>query len=443
MKKKICCIILGLFAFLNAQGNVTTTLGTNDATTSFQVLNSDDTVLWQTQGNGWTGFGTATPMFPFHLSSNYWDINGDGVQQIGFFENTVVDNDGIGLCGHTTNSEWYGIGLHGAGGYRGVLGTAFSEGADNEWDYYGVYGFVEGGNEFGLNRGVGGGASNGYRAYGGYFQGNDAHDRSYGARGEAGGSPINYGFYGEGLTAASGGTSYGVFGDAHGDSNMNYGVLGRGGNSSYRNIGVMGEATGAGETNYGVYGAAADATTNYAGFFQGNVKVTGDLTTATATYKIDHPLDPANKYLSHSFVESSDMMNIYNGNVELNYAGEAEIELPNWFESLNSDFRYQITAIGSPGPNLYVAQEVSGNSFRVAGGEPGMKVSWQITGVRKDAYANANRIKVEEYKTAEEIGKYLHPEVFGMAKSQGINIELPHKEEQSLAKGKKRMKMNH
>ncbi|NHZ85270.1 MAG: hypothetical protein GWP19_05250, partial [Planctomycetia bacterium] len=103
--------------------------------------------------------------------------------------------------------------------------------------------------------------------------------------------------------------------------------------------------------------------------------------------------------------------------------GEAEIELPDWLEALNSDFRYQLTAIGTPGPNLYVAQEISGNTFRVAGGEPGMKVSWQITGIRKDAYANANRIKVEEYKATKDMGKYLNPEAFGMAKSQGINVE--------------------
>ena len=39
------------------------------------------------------------------------------------------------------------------------------------------------------------------------------------------------------------------------------------------------------------------------------------LSKSIGTFKIDHPLDPANKYLSHSFVELPDMMNIYNGNV--------------------------------------------------------------------------------------------------------------------------------
>lgn len=32
---------------------------------------------------------------------------------------------------------------------------------------------------------------------------------------------------------------------------------------------------------------------------------------------VSHPFDPANKYLLHSFVESSDMKNVYDGVVEL------------------------------------------------------------------------------------------------------------------------------
>ena len=99
------------------------------------------------------------------------------------------------------------------------------------------------------------------------------------------------------------------------------------------------------------------------------------------------------------------MMNVYNGNVVLNARGEARITLRRWwFDALNKDFRYQLTAVGSPGPNLYVAEEIKNNSFKIAGGKPGMKVSWQVTGVRQDTYANANRVQVEEDKPAEERG---------------------------------------
>jgi hypothetical protein len=112
------------------------------------------------------------------------------------------------------------------------------------------------------------------------------------------------------------------------------------------------------------------------------------------------------------------MMNIYNGVVALDRKGQAWITLPDYFKALNADFRYQLTAIGAPGPNLYVAKEISGNRFKVAGGRPGARVSWQVTGIRQDAYAKAHRIQVEEEKPAQERGHYLHPELFGGADQQ-------------------------
>jgi hypothetical protein len=89
-------------------------------------------------------------------------------------------------------------------------------------------------------------------------------------------------------------------------------------------------------------------------------------------------------YLAHSFVESSEMKNIYDGVVELNDRSEAVVELPRWFDALNGDFRYQLTPIGTPGPELQIAKELADKNFRIAGGSPGLKVSWQVTGVRKD-----------------------------------------------------------
>ena len=53
------------------------------------------------------------------------------------------------------------------------------------------------------------------------------------------------------------------------------------------------------------------------------------------------------------------MKNVYDGLVVLDNKGKAEIELPNWFGILNKDFRYQLTAIGAPGPNLYIAEKIS------------------------------------------------------------------------------------
>jgi hypothetical protein len=136
--------------------------------------------------------------------------------------------------------------------------------------------------------------------------------------------------------------------------------------------------------------------------FNGNVTVNGTLTKSAGSFKIDHPLDPERKYLSHSFVESPDMMNVYNGNVTLDASGRATVELPQYFEALNRDFRYQLTAIGAPGPNLYIAEGIKQNRLRIAGGRPYARVSWQVTGVRRDTYAEQHRIQVEQEKPREE-----------------------------------------
>src|SRR5205085_2863796 len=63
------------------------------------------------------------------------------------------------------------------------------------------------------------------------------------------------------------------------------------------------------------YAVSGKTTSGYAGYFDGKVGITGPLEKPSGSFKIDHPLDPAHQYLSHSFVESPDMMNIYNGNV--------------------------------------------------------------------------------------------------------------------------------
>jgi hypothetical protein len=201
---------------------------------------------------------------------------------------------------------------------------------------------------------------------------------------------------------------YGVFGQGNG-----YGVYGYG----FDNVGVFGSG-GAGvygqdstSNSEGVYGIG-DNSGSYAGFFVGNVFVSGSLSKGGGSFKIDHPLDPANKYLYHSFVESPDMMNVYNGNVVLDGNGEATIQLPEWFQTLNRDFRYQLTCIGGFAP-VYVAAEIAGNHFQIAGGHAGIKVSWQVTGIRQDPWANAYRIPVEEEKSAQERGFYLHPELYG------------------------------
>jgi trimeric autotransporter adhesin len=244
-----------------------------------------------------------------------------------------------------------------------------------------------------------------------------------------------------GTTTANTGNAYGVFGQSSGTSGN--GVFGYASAPSGFTIGVVGFVesptgtagrfvanAGSGLLLQGVSGNSGtnvvftvDANGN--GFLAGNLDISGTISKGSGSFKIDHPLDPANKYLSHSFVESPDMMNIYNGVVTLNLKGEALVHLPEYFQALNSDFRYQLTAIGAPGPNLYIAKEISGNHFKVAGGKPGGKVSWQVTGVRQDAFARAHRIEVEEDKPAQQRGHYLHPELFGPTEKEAVGASAP------------------
>jgi hypothetical protein len=130
----------------------------------------------------------------------------------------------------------------------------------------------------------------------------------------------------------------------------------------------------------------------------GNLVVTGQVIKSGGTFRIDHPLDPDNKYLSHSFVESWEMLNVYTGNAILDRDGRATVGLPDWFEPLNRDFRYQLTCIGGYAP-VYVSRELNDGTFEIAGGNPGMKVSWEISGVRQDDYAQEHPLEVEAEKT--------------------------------------------
>ena len=118
--------------------------------------------------------------------------------------------------------------------------------------------------------------------------------------------------------------------------------------------------------------------------------------------------------------------------------GEAEVELPVWFEALNQDFRYQLTCIGGYAP-VYIAQEIHNNRFAIAGGKVGMKVSWQVTGIRQDAWANAHRIPVEEDKSAEEQGYYLHPELYGESEEKHVR-QVRHPEMIKLMQQRTQMK---
>ena len=219
------------------------------------------------------------------------------------------------------------------------------------------------------------------------------------------------------IGVAAGSAGAGVLGYATSSTGTTYGVQGQ--TDSTDGYGVFGIATAASGTNYSVYGYS-NSSSGYALYGVGNGAVTGSFSKAGGSFKIDHPLDPANKFLYHSFVESPDMKNVYDGVATLDSKGEATVTLPAWFEALNRDFRYQLTAIGSFSP-VYVKSKVHANAFSIAGGNSGQEISWQLTGIRQDAWANAHRIPVEEEKPAADRGLYLHPTEHGQAAAKGID----------------------
>lgn len=229
------------------------------------------------------------------------------------------------------------------------------------------------------------------------------------------------GVYGSANTAGVEGTSLNGIGVVGYNKNASFAATTGIGNvyGVYGNAQTVGGATDP-TTRYGVYGFASGATTNYAGYFSGNMQVTGSISKGSGTFKIDHPLDPENKYLYHSFVESPDMMNIYNGNITTDASGYATVRLPDYFDALNKDFRYQLTVIGTFAQAI-ISQEVSDNQFVIQTNQPGVKVSWQVTGIRHDKYADAHRVVAEVEKEPEFRGYYLHAAEWGQPENKSID----------------------
>jgi hypothetical protein len=257
--------------------------------------------------------------------------------------------------------------------------------------------------------------------------------------GVAGGSSVGVIGLGDNSGGSTGGATIGVLGRVNsyqGSGSVPAGVYGWGASPTGNTWGVVGETNSTATAAAGVKATLLSTSATgravwgetrgggYAGYFDGPVHGSADLSIAGGISQIDNPMDPVNKYLIHSFVESPDMMNVYNGNIILNSNGEGVVELPAYFEMLNKDFRYQLTCIGGFA-GVYIAEKITNNRFKIAGGSPGLEVSWQVTGVRQDAWANAHRVIPEVEKTGDERGKYMHPKELGKPETMGIDYHEP------------------
>ncbi len=176
-------------------------------------------------------------------------------------------------------------------------------------------------------------------------------------------------------------------------------------------VGVQGSSTPSAGWGIGVVGQG--------GWY--GVASLGDFTaTGVKAFTIDHPQDPENKVLRHFSIESNEVLNLYRGMIILDGNGEATVELPTYFDEINTNVSYQLTAIGTP-VQPYVLSEISGNTFEVAG-EPNTKVSWTVYADRNDPYIQQNpeAKAVEVQKTGDRQGKYMNPELYGMPNSSAM-----------------------
>jgi hypothetical protein len=364
-----------------------------------------------TESNSRIGIGIATPGSKLTVQAN-------ATTPIILGKNTGT---GTGVQGESTG----GFGVIGKSARTGVQGISTGSVGNGVWG------------DSSADTGVFGSTSTGTGVYGNASNsgGVGVFGKSAGGNGVEGSSPNGTAVYGNGIIGLSGQGNSGGSG-VYGNSSTGVGVFGQSGSNDAvygtstngtgvhgvgAGFGMVAEGASYGIAAYGSVGIYARPTTGntIAGLFGGNVQIQGNLTKSSGSFKIDHPLDPANKYLYHSFVESPDMKNIYDGTVALDENGEAVVEMPDYFNALNQDFRYQLTAVGAPAPNLYVAEKVKDNHFKIAGGKPGMEVSWQVTGIRHDAYARDHRIAVEEDK-GKERGFYIYPAGFGAPNDKAI-----------------------
>jgi len=362
----------GLYGFsVHASG----VFGHSDTNIGVRGLSFKNTGVYgfSENGTGVDGHSTnATGVFGH--SDNGWGAHGFSRSNVGV---AGISDSLDGVLGHTnavgrsgvhgrTDTDGWGVSGYSGAGFAGVLGWGGRNGVSgftsSQWDS-GVYGQNDG-----WGYGVAGSSNHTGvlgQSWGGTIDGNLAE------------------------------TPKGVWGANYANG---YGVLGTGVDGS----GVLGYSR-----------------NSWAGFFLGKAKVTGYFESPDKHFKIDHPLDPTNRYLVHACVESSERKNLYDGNVTTDANGDAEVLLPEWFEALNTDFRYQLTVIGQFAQAI-VATEIAGGRFTIKTDRPFVKVSWQVTGVRKDAYARAHPLEVEPEKPEGERGKYQNPVEHGQPERMGI-----------------------
>jgi hypothetical protein len=183
--------------------------------------------------------------------------------------------------------------------------------------------------------------------------------------------------------------------------------------------------SGSSQTGRGVVG---HSNSGYAGYFNGDVYVSGDINKAACSFVMDHPLDPENKILRHNCVESPEHLLIYRGKVRLDESGEGTVDMPEYFSAVadEEEASIHLTSVGRP--------FLTGAEWRpdFAGftvyGDPGREVFWEVLAERDDPVIRRIARPVEEEKGPDnkvcEKGRLLQPVAFGYPETMGRDYEL-------------------
>jgi len=182
--------------------------------------------------------------------------------------------------------------------------------------------------------------------------------------------------------------------------------------------GVYGYAPASVGLTYGVLGQAG--VNGWAVFALGDMAATG-----LKPFRIDLPTDPQNKYLYHYATESPYPQNFYTGNVVTDAKGYALVELPSYFEVVNTNFKYQLTVVDESGEfaQAIVSRKIRGRQFQIRTDRPKVEVSWRVEADRNDPYVRLKNPKDLVDKEGVEKGKYQLPELYGKAASMGMNYD--------------------
>jgi hypothetical protein len=320
-------------------------------------------------------------------------------------------NDGRGVYGEAPHIGVQGMatdatGLH-CGGYfesaadQASAIRAFATSTTGDHTTYGIYGRSYASSDGSIG-----------------VYGRSSYNNNYGA---------TYGVYGrsDGLEpSASGPYPVGVYGLA-GNTSSSFGIggyfesnapQGCGVEGQNRFVGVRAVATGTVGLNFGVAATTASAA-GVAGWFEGDINVTGDIHKSNCYFLIDHPLDPENKLLRHTCVESPENLLIYRGTVRLSADGEAVVELPGYFEALTDEMQASVHLTPRGRPFLTGYDWQPGYTAFTVYGSPERQVSWMVLAQRDDPVAKQHMRPVVEDKGPDnkfcDRGELLYPSAYG------------------------------